>query len=87
MILYNNFGEEIEANVLWKKIGMMFENKKVVNRVSVFRKIVRLQYQDGTNMAVHINASQGPMNQKTSFEVPLANEVLALFLLGSLLDS
>ena len=43
MSLYNNFGEEIEADVLWKKIGMMFENKNAVNRVSVFRKIARLR--------------------------------------------
>ena len=56
MSLYNNFGEEIEADVLWKKIGMMFENKNAVNRVSDFRKIARLQYEDGSTMAEHINA-------------------------------
>ena len=42
MSLYNNFNEENKADVLWEKIGVMFENKNVVNRVSVFRKIVRL---------------------------------------------
>ena len=87
MSLYNNFGEEIEVDVLWKTIGIMFENKNVVNRVSVFRKIVRLWYQDGSSMTEHINAFQGLMNQTTSLEVPLADEVLALLLLGSLSDS
>ena len=38
-------------------------------------------------MAEHINAFQGLMNQTTSLEVPLADEVLALLLLGSLPDS
>ena len=53
---YNNFNEEIEADVLPKKIGIMFENKHIVNRGFVFRKIVKLRYQDGSSMAVHLNA-------------------------------
>ena len=65
----------------------MFGNKIVVNRVSVIKKIVRLRYQDGSSMAEHINAFQGLTNQTTSLEVPLADEVLALLLLGSLPDS
>ena len=65
----------------------MLENKNVVNRVSVFRKIVRLRYQDGSSMTEHMNAFQGLINQTTSLEVPLADKVLALLLLGSLSDS
>ena len=42
--LHNNFNEENKAHELWKKIDIMLENKNVVNRVSVFRKIVRLRY-------------------------------------------
>ena len=45
MSLYNNFNEEKKAHELWEKIGIMLENKNIVNRVSVFRKIVRLRYQ------------------------------------------
>ena len=56
MSLCNNFNEETEADILWKKINVMFENKNAVSRVSVFRKIVRLRYQDGSSMAEHINA-------------------------------
>ena len=44
MSLYNNFNEESKAHVLWEKIGTMLESKNVVNRVSVFRKLVRLRY-------------------------------------------
>ena len=43
MSLYNDFNEENKARVLWEKIGIMLENKNVVNRVSVLRKIVRLE--------------------------------------------
>ena len=82
---YHNFNEETKAGVLWKKIDIMFENKNVVNKVSILRKIMRLQYQDG--IAEHVNAFPGLINQTTSLEVPLAHELLTLILLGSLLDS
>ena len=54
----------------------MLENKNVVNRVLVFQKIVRLTYQDGSNMVEHMNGFQGLINQTTSLEVPLADNVL-----------
>ena len=78
--LCKNFNEETKADVLWKKIGIMFENKNTVNKVLVFWKIMRLGYKDGSRMAEHLNAFQGLINQTT-------NEVLALLLLGSLPDS
>ena len=83
----NNFNEESKAHELWEKIDIMFQNKNVANQVSIFRKLVRLRYQDGSSMAEHLNAFQGLIHQATSLEVPLADEVLALFLLSSLPDS
>ena len=83
--LYNNFNDELEADVFWKKIGTIFETKNDLYRVSVFRRMVWLKYQDGSNMAEHLNAFQGLINQTTSLEMPLGDEVLALLLLGSLL--
>ena len=87
MILYNNFNEENKAHELWEKIDIMLENKNVVNRVSIFRKLVRLRYQDDSSMVEHMNAFQGLINQTTLLEVPLVDEVLTLLLLGSLRDS
>ena len=55
MSLYNNFGDETKANELWRKIESMFQTKKALNRVSVFRKLVRLRYQDGSSMVEHRN--------------------------------
>ena len=48
MSLYNNSNEEKKAHELWERIDIILENKNVVNRVSVFRKIVRLRYQDNS---------------------------------------
>ena len=42
MSLYNNFREEADADFFCKKIGIMFENKNTMNRVPVFKKIVRI---------------------------------------------
>ena len=75
--LYNNLNEENKAHELWKKISIMLENKNAMNRVSIFRKIVRLRYQDGSYVAEHMNAFQWLINQTTSLEVLLADEVLA----------
>ena len=76
MSLYNNFNEENKAHELWEKIDIMLENKNVVNRVLIFRKIVRLRYQEGSSMVEHMNAFQGLINQTTSLEVPLGDEYL-----------
>ena len=56
MNFYSNFNEESEAHELWEKIGIMFQNKNAANQVSVFRKLVKLRYQDGSSMAEHMNA-------------------------------
>ena len=85
--LNKNFNEEKKGHELWETIDIMLENKNTVIRVSVFRKIVRLRYQDGSSMVEQMNAFQGFINLNTSLEVPLADEVLALLFPGSLPDS
>ena len=52
MRLYNNFNEESKAHELCEKIDIMFQNKNAANQVSVFQKLVRLQYQDGVGKHV-----------------------------------
>ena len=55
MSLHNNFSDETKANELWRKIENMFQTKNALKRVSVFRKLVKLRYQDGSSMADHLN--------------------------------
>ena len=85
--MYNNFNEQNKAHELWEKIDIVLENKNVLNRVSIFRKITRLRYQDDSSVVEHMNTFQWRINQTTSLEVPLGDEVLTLLLLGSLSDS
>ena len=53
----------------------------------MFRKLVRLRYQDGSSMAEHLNMFQGLISQTISLDIPLTNEVFPLLLLGSLPNS
>ena len=48
---------------------------------------MRFKYQDCPSMVEHMNSFQGLINQTTSLEVPIANEVLTSLLLVSLLNS
>ena len=66
---YNNFNDETQVNVPWKKIGNMFATKHALNRVFVFRKIVTMNYQDGSSMDEHLNAFQGLINQIVFLEI------------------
>ena len=69
MSLYNKFNEEIKADVKWKKIDIMFENKNTINKDSIFQKIVRLRYHDGSSMVERLNAFQGLINQTNYLEL------------------
>ena len=71
MSLHNNFGDETRANELWRKIEGMFQTKNALNRVSVFRKLVRLRYQDDSSMVEHLNIFQGLISQIVSLDIPL----------------
>ena len=55
MSLFSNFNEESKDNILWENIGIMLESKNVVNWVSIFQIIMRLRYEDSSNMADHMN--------------------------------
>ena len=71
MSLYNNFGDETKSNELQRKIGSMFQNKNALNRDFVFRKLVRLRYQDGSSMLEHLNTFQGLISQIVSLDMYL----------------
>ena len=51
MTLYNNFDDETKVHVLWKKSKSMFKTMNALNKVFVFKKIIRLRYHDGSSMA------------------------------------
>ncbi|KAG6385427.1 hypothetical protein SASPL_154262 [Salvia splendens] len=85
--IFHHFANEEKADVLWKKIEPMFERKNALNKASIIRKIVRLRYVESANMTNHLNAYKGLINQSINMKIFLDDEVIALLLLNSLLDS
>ena len=53
----------------------------------LIKQMMYLRYQDGTPMTDHVNAFQGFVNQLSGMNVRFDDEVLGLWLLGTLPDS
>jgi len=68
-------------------IKELFGSKNSLNKTCLIRKIVNLKYKDDSLMAEHLNNFQNIVNQFTTMEIVLDDELLALLLLSSLLDN
>ena len=80
-------GETLAYN-LWKRLSELFESKNSLNKTFLIRKIVNLKYKDVSPMvAEHLSHFQNMVNQLTTMEIVLDDELLALLLLSSLPDS
>jgi hypothetical protein len=64
-----------------------FIKNSAQNKVFVIRNLANLKYKDGEDVLVHINEFQGFLNQLSLMNLELADEMQALILLSSLLDS
>ena len=85
-IYHHVSGENLSYNLL-KRLSELFESKNSLNKAFLIRKIVNLKYKDGSSMAEHLSSFQNMVNQLTTMEIILDDELLALLLLSSLLDS
>ena len=47
---------------LWKKLSDMYEQKNVMSKASLMKKLVKLEHKDGGSMVVHLNDFQGLIN-------------------------
>ena len=79
--------DETDALQLWKKLDSTFARQTGVNKASLMRRLVKLQYKDGRSVVEHLNDFQGITNQLKGVGITLDDEVLALLLLSSLPDS
>jgi len=85
--IYHHVSSETLAYYLWKRLSELFESKNSLNKAFLIRKIVNLKYKDGSSMAEHLSSFQNMVNQLITMEIILDDELLALLLLSSLLDS
>jgi hypothetical protein len=64
-----------------------FAKESAQNKFFIIRDLVNLKYKDCEDALVHINEFQGFLNQLSLMNLELVNEMQALILLSSLLDS
>ncbi len=53
----------------------------------LIKKLMHMRYSDGTSMTDHLSSFQGVVNELTGMGITFEEEVRALLLLGSLLES
>jgi hypothetical protein len=65
----------------------MYERKTTMNKVSVINRLVKLEYRDGSSVIEHLNFFQCYVNQVSTVKMNFEDEVQALLLLSSMLNS
>lgn len=85
--VFHHVAQETDAYDLWKKLEDMYQAKTARNKALLMRRLVNMKLQSGTSVAEHTSEFQSLVNQLSSVEMPLGDEIQALLLLSSLPDS
>lgn len=86
--LYQYISDETSAYSLWKKLEELYERKTNENKLFLVKKLMNLKYEEGTSsISSHFSQMQSILNQLSSMEVVLNDELQALLLLSSLPDN
>ena len=85
--IFHHVAKDTKADELWKKLENMYERKSGLNKSSLLKQITRLRYKEGADMSEHLSDFQGLINQATTLNLNLDDEVQALLLFSSLPDS
>ncbi|GKV40824.1 hypothetical protein SLEP1_g48425 [Rubroshorea leprosula] len=87
MSVIHHVAQEKESYKLWTKLEGLFERKNALKKASLIRKLVNLKYKEGKNVSEHLNNFQEILNELVTVKLAIDDEVQALILLSSLLDS
>ena len=85
--LFEHVSTYTNAYELWTKLESMIQKKTPRNKANLVRRLVKLEYKDGHSMIEHLNNFKGLINQLTKIEMKIDDELQALLLLSSLLES
>lgn len=83
--IFHHVVEKTKADAIWKKLEAEKNTSK--NKDVIIKKLVNLKYRERRSMTEHTSEYQGLVNQLTTMQMMLADEMQALLLLSSLLDS
>ncbi|KAL4383727.1 hypothetical protein GQ457_15G024680 [Hibiscus cannabinus] len=85
--LFEHVSTYTNAYELWSKLESMIQKKTPRNKAHLVRRLVKLEYNDGQSMIEHLNNFKGLVNQLSKIEMKIDEELQALLLLSSLLES
>ena len=85
--MLQHIANDTNAYKLWKKLEAMYVRKNASSKTLLMKKLVKLELHDGNSMLVHLNEFQGLTNELSALEMSLNDELQALLLLCSLLES
>ncbi|GFY85303.1 hypothetical protein Acr_04g0000410 [Actinidia rufa] len=85
--VFHHVAQETSAYELWIKLEEMYQAKTSRNKALLMRKLVNLKLQRETTVAEHTSEFQNLVNQLTSVDLQFDDEMQALLLLSSLLES
>ena len=83
----SSISQETNANALWEKLKGFYERKATQNKAFVARKLVNLKLKEGRSIAEHLSEFQDLVNHMVTMKMIIDDELQALLLLSSLLDS
>ena len=85
--VFHHVAKETKADVMWRKLESIYEQPTPQNKANLMKRLVNLKYKEGRSIAEHTSEFQGLVNQLTTMNISLDDELQALLLLSSLPDS
>ena len=85
--VYHHVAKESGAGVLWRKLEIIYEQSTAQNKVNLMKMLVNLKYKVRCSITEHTGKFQGLVDQLTTIKIILDDELQALLLFISLLDS
>ena len=79
--------KESRADVLWRKLEMIYEQPTAQNKANLMKRLVNLKYKEGRSITKHVSEFQDLVDQLTTMKIILDDELQALLFLSSLPDS
>ena len=85
-VFYHVF-TKTSAYDLRKKLEELYDQKSATSKAFLLRKLVNLKYKEGGSVAEHLNDMKSIVNQLASMKIVFDDELQALIVLSSLLES
>ena len=87
MSVFHHISQETNTEALWEKLKGLYEKKTAQNKGFVARKLVNLKLKEGRSVVEHLSEFQDLVNQMVTMKLIIDDNLQALLLLSSLLDS